>query len=50
MSEEATKISGAALARWMLLAVLILVGVVLYFRFAPGAHPVVHTVESESSP
>ena len=50
MPDEVTKISGAALGRWLVLAALILVGIVLYFRFAPGARPVVHAVEFESTP
>ena len=50
MSDEATKISGAELGRWLVLAALILVGIVLYFRFAPSAGPVVHPVESEGGP
>ncbi|MGH7703505.1 MAG: hypothetical protein ACREMO_10450 [Gemmatimonadales bacterium] len=50
MPDDVTKISGAGLGRWLLLAVLILIGIVLYFRFAPTVRPVVHAVESESTP
>ncbi len=50
MPDEARTISGAGLGRWLVLAALILVGIVLYFRFAPTARPVVHPVESEGGP
>ena len=40
MSEERTEVGGGEAARWLLVAVLIVVGVVLYFIFAPDSRPV----------
>ncbi len=40
MSDERTELSGGEAARWLLVAVLIIVGVVLYFVFAPDSRPV----------
>jgi hypothetical protein len=40
MSDERTEVSGGEVARWLLVAVLIVVGVLLYFVFAPDSRPV----------
>lgn len=40
MSNERTVVGSGEVARWLLVAVLIVVGVVLYFIFAPDSRPV----------
>ena len=40
MTDERTEIRGAEGARWLLVAVLVVIGVVLYFVFAPDSRPV----------
>ena len=40
MSDERTTVGGGELGRWMLVAALVVVGVVLYFIFAPDSRPV----------
>jgi hypothetical protein len=40
MSDERTGLGGGEAARWLLVAVLVVVGVVLYFIFAPDSRPV----------
>jgi hypothetical protein len=41
MSEERTTVGGGELGRWLLVVALVVVGVVLYFIFAPDSLPVV---------
>jgi len=41
MADERARIPGKELGRWLLVAVLLLVGIVLYFRYAPDARPIV---------
>jgi hypothetical protein len=40
MSDERGSVRGPELKRWLLVAVLILIGIVLFFRFAPRSEPV----------
>lgn len=40
MSDERTTVGGGELARWLLVAALVVVGVALYFIFAPDSRPV----------
>jgi hypothetical protein len=40
MTDERTEIRGAEMGRWLLVAVLVVVGVILYFVFAPDSRPV----------
>lgn len=39
MNERPVPSRGPELGRWVMVAVLILVGIVLYFRFAPSSIP-----------
>jgi len=39
MSQERTVARGAELARWMLVAALLVVGLVLFFIYAPASDP-----------
>lgn len=39
MSEERSSARGPELGRWLFVGVLLLIGVVLYFLYAPGATP-----------
>ena len=40
MTDERTEIRGAEMGRWLLVAALVVVGVILYFVFAPDSRPV----------
>jgi len=50
MADERSRIPGADLARWLFVAVLLIVGIVLYFRFAPHAEPIVTPILQDASP
>jgi hypothetical protein len=39
MTDRPAPARGALPARWLLVAVLILLGIVLYFRYAPSSRP-----------
>lgn len=39
MSEERTVARGPNVGRWIFVAALLLIGVVLYFVYAPGSEP-----------
>ncbi len=39
MNERPVPSRGPELGRWLMVAVLILIGIVLYFRFAPSSMP-----------
>jgi hypothetical protein len=41
MADERSRIPGVELGRWLLVAILLIVGIVLYFRNAPHAEPIV---------
>ena len=40
MTDERTEIRGSDMGRWLLVAVLVVIGVALYFVFAPDSRPV----------
>ena len=40
MSQERDVIGGSELARWLLVAALVVIGIALYFAFAPDSRPV----------
>jgi hypothetical protein len=40
MSEERATAGSSELARWLIIAVLVVLGLVLYFVYAPGSAPV----------
>lgn len=40
MSDERTPAGSTGLGRWLLVAALVVIGVVLYFIFAPDSRPV----------
>jgi hypothetical protein len=40
MTDERREIRGGEGARWLLVAALVVIGVVLYFLFAPDSRPV----------
>ena len=44
MSQERTEITLSELGPWLLLAVLIVAGILLYFWLAPGTPPIVEPV------
>jgi hypothetical protein len=40
MNHERRVVRGSGLGRWLLITLLILLGIGLFFQFAPGTHPV----------
>ena len=48
MDDDRTTVSGSELIRWVIVAVLVLVGVGLYFYFAPSSQPAVPPSVQES--
>ena len=48
MSEERTAARGPELGRWIFVAALLLIGVVLYFVYAPGSKPPARPVGHEA--
>jgi len=50
MADERSRIPAGELARWLLVAVLILGGIVLYFRYAPRAKPIVTPIMQDATP
>jgi hypothetical protein len=40
MSDEPSPTGGPSLGRWIIIAALILIGIALYFVFAPSSRPV----------
>jgi hypothetical protein len=40
MTDERTEIRGGEIGRWLLVAALVVIGIVLYFVFAPDSRPV----------
>ncbi len=50
MADERSRIPGAELSRWLFVAILILVGIVLYFRYATHAEPIVTPIMQDSTP
>ena len=50
MADERSRIPTGELSRWLFVAVLLIAGVILYFRYAPGAQPIVRPVTQDSTP
>jgi hypothetical protein len=50
MADERSRIPAGELGRWLFVAALLIVGVILYFRYAPGAQPIVRPVTQDSAP
>lgn len=50
MADERSRIPGPELGRWLFVAVLIIGGVVLYFRLAPRAQPIVTPIMQDATP
>jgi hypothetical protein len=48
MSEERSNASGPELGRWIFVTALLLIGVVLYFVYAPGSEPPARPAEHEA--
>jgi hypothetical protein len=48
MTDERRPLRGSELGRWLVIALLILLGIGLFFRFAPGTHPVAPPVTPEA--
>jgi hypothetical protein len=40
MNDERRVVGGAEMGRWLLVAALVVIGVILYFIFAPDSRPV----------
>ena len=50
MDHDRVELSGSELIRWLVVAALILVGIGLFFYFAPSSKPVVPPSVDESAP
>ena len=50
MAEERSRIPASELGRWIFVAVLLLAGIVLYFRYAPAADPIVKPMVEDTAP
>ena len=50
MADERSRIPGAKLGRWLFVAVLLLVGIVLYSRYAPHTDPIVTPIMQDTTP
>ena len=50
MADERPKIPARDLGRWLFVAALLLAGVLLYFRYAPRAEPIVSPTTQEPAP
>ncbi len=50
MADERSRIPGTDLGRWLFVALLILAGIVLYFRFAPRSSPIVTPIMQDTTP
>jgi hypothetical protein len=48
MSEERAMIRGPELARWLVVAIVIAIGLGLYFWYAPGTEPAATTTVREA--
>jgi hypothetical protein len=49
MADERSRIPARELNRWLFVAALLLVGVILYFRYAPRAEPLVRPVTQDAA-
>jgi len=50
MDHDRVELRGSELIRWLVVAVLIIVGIGLFFYFAPASRPVVPPSVEESGP
>jgi hypothetical protein len=50
MADERSRIPRPELGRWALVALLILGGIVLYFRYAPSTQPIVTPNIQDATP
>ena len=50
MEHDRVELSGSELIRWLVVAALIIVGIGLFFYFAPSSRPVVPPSVEESGP
>jgi len=50
MADERSRIPTGELARWLFVLALLLAGIVLYFRYAPRAEPIVIPSMQDSAP
>jgi len=50
MDHDRAELRGSELIRWLVVAVLIIVGIGLFFYFAPASRPVVPPSVEESGP
>ena len=50
MADERADVAPPELARWIVIAAVVIVGIVLYFRLAPSTHPVVAPAGQEATP
>ena len=48
MDDEKVELSGSELARWLIVAIVILAGIGLFFYFAPDSRPAVAPSVQES--
>lgn len=50
MADERARIPGRELGRWLLVAAILVLGIALYFYYAPRAEPVVRSVAQDTTP
>lgn len=50
MDDDRVALSGSELARWLIVAAIIIAGIGLFFYFAPSSKPAVPPSVQESSP
>ncbi len=50
MADERSRIPANELARWLFVAVLIVAGIALYFRYAPRSEPIVTPTMQDANP
>ena len=48
MDHERAEVTGSELIRWIIVAALVIVGIVLFFYFAPDTQPVVSPTVEET--
>ena len=49
MADERAEVAWPDLARWIVIAIVVIVGIVLYFRLAPRTRPVVEPAAQEGT-
>jgi hypothetical protein len=50
MADERSRIPGAELSRWLFVAILLLLGIGLYFTYATHADPIVTPTMQDATP